>query len=1284
MCRSSSVNAAVVSSAVADPAAANNTVTDSVLVLPFAACSTQAWVGPTYTVVGPQSATSLSTNADFNGDGKMDIAVTASSLPVIAIMFGDGAGGFAAPVQLTLPGIVNGIYAADVNHDSRPDILASVGTTMVVLLRDATGGAGAFTPAVGSPFSTSAVQGFDLDIGLFNADAHPDIVVGDARVAATSVAVLLGNGDGTFQPASTVVTGTTPANVMVRDFNKDGKDDFAIPNGSASFVIMYGNGLGGFAAPAVIPLPASASRLRDLGDINEDGWPDLAAPTSLGLAVMLNDHAGSFTFAGALLSTTAIGYVPPAKDLNGDGHVDLVVATSNDGGYYVLYGDGTGAFPTQTRLLVGVGTNSHEVVDLNGDHRPDIVATRPNALPGNIVVFLNTCGTTDTAELSVSQSGPSSAGAGDHLTYTVTVTNNGPLPATGVVLTEVPSPGMAFESASVACTDQGNAVTCPLGTIPSGGSVNVDMHVQALAAGARSNFVQAIGQQFDPNFSNNVAATPTTVAAGAVTFSVTNANDAGAGSLRQAISNSNANAGAPAPNVIAFNVNGGGVQTINVLTGLPNITVPVVIDATTQPGFAGTPLVELNGAATLGVNGLNLSTGSGGSTIRGLVVNRFTISGGVAGTAIIVNSPGNLIAGNYLGTDPTGTIARGNTTGVGLNSTNNIVGGTTAADRNLIAGNTSSGINVNPGATGSQILGNLIGTNAAGAAGLGNQGNGINVGNVSTIIIGSFGGGRNVISGNGSNGISLNASSASMSAIQIADNYVGLQPSGTAARANNGAGINTGTAGGFTISGTVIDSNVISGNGTQGINITGGVTGTTIAGNTVGLNAAGSAAVPNVSTGVAVSGANTLIGGTTTGRGNVIAGNTANGINFNPGADGSQVFGNTIGTNASGAAGLGNGGGSATAGVSINNASNITVGSLTGLGRNIIVSSVTVGVNVNASTGSLSGTQIINNYIGTANGTSALGNGSSGINLSPTSPNTITATVIDHNLISGNAAQGINIGSSLASGTTITANVIGLNAASTAKMANGSQGILSSGPVTIGGTTAGSGNTIAGNGNAGVSLQTGAAGSLVFGNFVGTNANGNAALGNASDGVRVSNVSSVTVGSLTGTGRNVISGNGLNGATSGTQGIFVVTSTVNVTGVQLVNNYVGVTPAGTTALGNYHGIAFLATSGFQISGSTVDQNVVSGNAQVGIDLGNSATTGLSITGNVIGLNAAKTAKVPNGSAGIFVYGTNTMVGGTTAAAANVIAGNNLAGINVVAGRDRFPDSRQLHRHQPER
>jgi hypothetical protein len=167
----------------------------------------------------------------------------------------------------------------------------------------------------------------------------------------------------------------------------------------------------------------------------------------------------------------------------------------------------------------------------------------------------------------------------------------------------------------------------------------------------------------------------------ALNFNVTNTNDSGPGSLRQAILDANAGASG---DTIHFSI-GTGVKTITPTTQLPTISFPVIIDGSTQHGFTSTPLIEISGA-TLGNNGngLVIDSGGSGSTIRSLVINHGWSTG------LLLQASNCVIDGCFIGTDPTGTVAHGNTQGIGTNFgptvTNNQIGGTAAAARNLIWG----------------------------------------------------------------------------------------------------------------------------------------------------------------------------------------------------------------------------------------------------------------------------------------------------------------------------------------------------------------------------------------------------------------------------------------------------------------------------------------------------------------------------------------------------------------------------------------------------------------------
>lgn len=230
-------------------------------------------------------------------------------------------------------------------------------------------------------------------------------------------------------------------------------------------------------------------------------------------------------------------------------------------------------------------------------------------------------------------------------------------------------------------------------------------------------------------------------------FLVTNNLDSGPGSFRQAILDVDATSGS---DVIRFAI-GTGMQTINLASPLPAITQPVLIDGTSQPGYSGVPLIELNGAdAGPTADGLLITAGN--SVVRGLVINRFSLNG-----IELQNNGSNVLQGNYLGTDITGTQALGNGTGLWIATSNNTVGGTDPGSGNLIAGNRGDGIFVGNG-TANVLQGNCIGTNAGGSVGLGNALNGVHLVNASgTTIGGSADGASNVIAYNGNDGVLVDA-----------------------------------------------------------------------------------------------------------------------------------------------------------------------------------------------------------------------------------------------------------------------------------------------------------------------------------------------------------------------------------------------------------------------------------------------------------------------------------------------------------------------------------------------
>ena len=219
------------------------------------------------------------------------------------------------------------------------------------------------------------------------------------------------------------------------------------------------------------------------------------------------------------------------------------------------------------------------------------------------------------------------------------------------------------------------------------------------------------GSSIRAQYAPNVPSRPFAV------FTVTNTFDNGAGSLRQAITDSN-NAGGT--DTINFDIPGSGVRTIALLSALPTITGTVVIDATTQPGFAGTPIIELNGTSAGSSNGFSISASN--STIKGFIINRFVANG------VLITGNNNVVSGNYIGTNAAGAAALPNNVGVRIsNATGNLVGGITPGTRNIISGNASIGIYLDGTSGNNNVQGNYIGTNASGTVAVKNATSGINI-----------------------------------------------------------------------------------------------------------------------------------------------------------------------------------------------------------------------------------------------------------------------------------------------------------------------------------------------------------------------------------------------------------------------------------------------------------------------------------------------------------------------------------------------------------------------------
>ncbi len=619
----------------------------------------------------------------------------------------------------------------------------------------------------------------------------------------------------------------------------------------------------------------------------------------------------------------------------------------------------------------------------------------------------------------------------------------------------------------------------------------------------------------------------------------------------------------------------------NVISGNTGDGVEISGSGTTgnlvEGNLIGTDLMGTMAIANAS-DGVEVANGATGNTIGGTTTAaRNTIArSGFAGVEFDTGAAGNVVEGDYIGTDVTGTVSLGNSTGLWISTAHNTIGGTASGAGNVIAGNDGtdsfwagnqvliSGFNANDDPADNVVEGNLIGLNADGQAiaGATNSGvwlnfnNGIPTGNT---IGGTTAAARNVISGN-LGGVEMDGDVGDV----VEGNYVGTDVSGTAAIGNgSGSGVTLEDAADNTIGGSVAGAgNVVSGNRGNGIYILDpGAADNLIEGNHIGTDAMGTVALYNGLNEVLLAdtaGGNTIGGATSvpgTGAGNRILGGSNNGIAVDGEVAADTIVGNVISVHGNG--------------VYLGNDVAGQIGGPSPQDQNVI-SSVSIQSSSNVLVeGNLIGTDVA----GTVAGPYAYGLGidsSTGVTIGGT-------TAGAGNVISGNSGDGVDIvsgGSNLIAG-----NWIGTDAMGTTALANGGDGVYlsqSSGN-TIGGTVLAATNLISGNTN-GVEISDSGE-NLVQGNMIGTDTNGTMAIGNSGAGVLVDGASSDnTIGGPVGGARNLISGNA--------EGVMVEDG--DPTGTLVAGNLIGTDMKGTSNVPNLTGgIIITGGSGTTIGGAAL-------------------------------------------------------------------------------------------------
>jgi hypothetical protein len=318
---------------------------------------------------------------DFNGDHKLDLVVANQSSTTlqgsVSVLLGDGAGGFGAPANYDVGVSPRGIVVADFDRDGKADLAVAnyFSHNVSILIGD---GAGHFTTGVGYIAGRGPES---LAAGDFNLDGKIDLATSDT--VWNKLVLLAGKGDGRFSTPATYAAGNTPSSVATGDFNGDGKADAAVANFSfnpSTVSLLLGDGRGGLRLTQSFGVGADPRSLT-AADFNGDGKLDLATVNRADgtVSVLIGNGSGSFAAARTFSTgSNVISVAMRAGDFNGDGRVDLAVANTVSAGpnatVSILLGDGAGNFGAATQFSTG-GANAVDVApgDFNGDSKTDLL-----------------------------------------------------------------------------------------------------------------------------------------------------------------------------------------------------------------------------------------------------------------------------------------------------------------------------------------------------------------------------------------------------------------------------------------------------------------------------------------------------------------------------------------------------------------------------------------------------------------------------------------------------------------------------------------------------------------------------------------------------------------------------------------------------------------------------------------------------------------------------------------------------------------------------------------------
>ena len=330
------------------------------------------------------------TITDVNRDGRLDLVIahqtcieyTPCGPGVVSVLLGNGDGTFPTTVPIAIGGDPGSAAAADFNGDGKLDLAIVNATSGLVSILLGNGNGTFQTPMSYSAGSNPGA----ITVGDFNNDGKLDLAV---TTSANAVAILLGNGDGTFQAPQTSAAGQLPSFIVTGDFNRDGNLDLAVVNNAIygeGFSVLLGNGNGTFQAPVNYTAPFAGGLV--VGDFNGDGILDVVASTGVASpgSIFLFLGTGNGQFAAPVTVPADYGGPITKGDFNGDGHLDLAVTDDcNCAQLEVLLGNGDGTFQPPLTYATGTGPGSIVVGEFTGNRKLDLATA--NILDGTVSII---------------------------------------------------------------------------------------------------------------------------------------------------------------------------------------------------------------------------------------------------------------------------------------------------------------------------------------------------------------------------------------------------------------------------------------------------------------------------------------------------------------------------------------------------------------------------------------------------------------------------------------------------------------------------------------------------------------------------------------------------------------------------------------------------------------------------------------------------------------------------------------------------------------------------------